>query len=83
METRHFDPTVFLPTALTKFVFCPFNHAHGGFVLSDYCDFYQTGTSRVCSFVKSVLSLIFFKDIFLNIVVNIEEYITQMFYCKT
>lgn len=39
--------------------------------------------SRVCSFVKSVLSLIFFKDIFLNIVVNIEEYITQMFYCKT
>lgn len=37
--------------------------------------------SRVCSFVKSVF-LIFFKDIFLNIVVNLEEYIPQILYCK-
>lgn len=37
--------------------------------------------SRICSVVKSVF-LIFFKDIFLNIVVNIEEYNPQMLYCK-
>lgn len=38
--------------------------------------------SRVCSLVKFVFLLIFFGDIFLNIVVNTEEYIPQMFCCK-
>lgn len=44
METKHFDPTLFLPTALTEFVVCSVNHAHGGFVLTDYCDLHQNGT---------------------------------------
>lgn len=44
METKHFDPTLFLPAALTEFVVCSVNHAHGGFVLTDYCDLHQNGT---------------------------------------
>lgn len=67
--------------SLTKFVVYQVNRFHAGFVLTDSNISTRLELCRVCSFGKAVL-LPFFKDTFLNIVENVEEYIPQMFSYK-